>query len=517
MKTKLLKSFFAIAIFAIPFNNFAQDTYDINPSGDGIVSDATAMPNNNPYLAGNNSGGINSLKIGKSAADGSANTTSALMPFQLPERPTGKQVLSAHLQVHVNYGRQWIASNVDLYGLPYNASNTIYAADHYDDVYDMAHGTDTAIQDDYFTKNVAQGMLDTPRLEDTSTVGDAALLAYITAQYDAGAVAGDYVFLRMNVDDPATTGAHYFAVNKSGAVDPPKLTLVIEAADTSSPTTDMDLPAVADGYVSDIAVVTTNNPFLANFMKLGKSAVDGSGNTTSAIIPFELPARPTGEVVDAANFKVYVSYGRQWVNANVDLYGLPFNASNTLNPNDHYAGAYGAGSGTGIEDDYFVKNVAQGTLDTPRWEESSTQELIDYLNAQYDAGAVAGDFVFLRLSMDDDAMAGSQYFKIEGDDSAEPAVLSIGFSGTAGLVDNQIGTLDIYPNPVVDGKLTISMQDFNQNATLEVYAISGRLVHSEKINNASNEYQTQLNLNTGIYIIKLQNDLTVKTQKLIIK
>jgi len=312
--------------------------------------------------------------------------------------------------------------------------------------------------------------------------------------------------------------------------------VVLTGTSGGTPSWDYTITApTEDGYVSDPTVITANNPYLWGEMKLGKSAVDGSANTTSAIIPFKLPARSAGESVDNASLMVYVSYGRQWINANVDLYGLPFaNAStgNSIHPEDHYAGEFivsqGSRGAVGLEDDYFTKNVAQGSLDTPRWEETAenNQGLIDYINAQYDGGAVEGDWIFLRLSMDKDDMTASHYFKIEGGDTAvtdaegnlTPAILSINFSATAGIGDIERGTLAIYPNPVSDGLLKVSLDGFSDDANLQIYSITGRLVHKDTIKASSGlNYETKLNLNPGLYIVKLKDGVRSKTQKLIVQ
>ena len=282
--------------------------------------------------------------------------------------------------------------------------------------------------------------------------------------------------------------------------------------------------------MSDPAIITTNNPYLWDEMKLGKSAIDGSANTTSAIIPFMLPARPDGETADNASLKVYISYGREWINANVDLYGLPFVAENTDNTGraiyaeDHYAGPFAESQGDrgaiGLEDDYFTKNVNQGSLDTPRWEETAenNQKLIDYINAQYDAGAKEGDWIFLRLSMDKDDMTGSQYFKVEGGDSATPATLSISFSAAAGVDNVEKGSLAIYPNPVYDGVLKISLDGFSDNAHLQIYSITGKLVHKDSINISKGlNFETKINLTPGLYIVKLKDGARSKSQKLIVQ
>jgi len=546
MKTTLLNSLLGIALGVTPFALQAQTTsYDVTPEivtdqsyhVDGIISDITAMPANNPYLNGNNVGGINSLKIGASAADGSPNTTSAIIPFKLPVRPEGKLVVNANLKVHVNYGREWISSNVDLYGLPYNAASTIYPADHFDDAYPDTTADVTAIQDDYFSKNVDPGSLDTARFEETNAGGDTALVDYLNAQYDAGAVAGDYVFLRLNVDDPATTGAHYFGVDDGSTANAPTLTIEVEDAE-ASPTTDYDLvPEMVldqayhvDGIVSDIAALPANNPYLngnnvggINSLKIGASAADGSPITTSGIIPFKLPARPSGQLVVSANLKVHVNYGREWISSNVDLYGLPYNAASTIYPADHYDGAYPDATAdvTAIQDDYFTKNVDAGSLDTARFEETNVNgdnALVNYLNAQYDAGAVEGDYVFLRLNVDDPATTGAHYFGVDDGSTANAPTLSISINNALSVDNVEKSTLKLYPNPVTDGKLTITSNGFSTDSKLSIFSITGQLVHSEKVEaNSANSFNTTLNLKSGIYIVKLQDGTRSKTQKLIIQ
>ncbi|MBU2921558.1 T9SS type A sorting domain-containing protein [Winogradskyella psychrotolerans] len=546
MKTTLLNSLLGIALGVTPFALQAQTTsYDVTPEivtdqsyhVDGIVSDITAMPANNPYLNGNNVGGINSLKIGASAADGSPNTTSAIIPFKLPVRPEGKLVVNANLKVHVNYGREWISSNVDLYGLPYNAASTIYPADHFDDAYPDTTADVSGIQDDYFSKNVDPGSLDTARFEETNAGGDTALVDYLNAQYDAGAVAGDYVFLRLNVDDPATTGAHYFGVDDGSTANAPTLTIEVEDAEVS-PTTDYDLvPEMVldqayhvDGIVSDITALPANNPYLngnnvggINSLKIGASAADGSPVTTSGIIPFKLPARPSGQLVVSANLKVHVNYGREWISSNVDLYGLPYNAASTIYPADHYDGAYPDATAdvTAIQDDYFSKNVDAGSLDTARFEETNANgdnALVDYLNAQYDAGAVEGDYVFLRLNVDDPATTGAHYFGVDDGSTANAPTLSISIDGELSVDSVEKSTLKLYPNPVTDGKLTITSNGFSNDSKLTIFSITGQLVHSEKVEaNLANSFNTTLNLKSGVYIVKLQDGTRSKTQKLIIQ
>ncbi|MCI2229846.1 T9SS type A sorting domain-containing protein [Polaribacter sp. MSW13] len=546
MITKLLKSLLIILFSVSSYMMQAQTTtYNVTPEivtdqayhVDGIVSDITNVPANNPYLNGNPVGGINSLKVGASAANGDPYTTSAIIPFKLPNRPAGKLVTAANLKVHVNYGRQWITSNVDLYGLKYNAASTIDPADHFDAAYPDTTTDVTPIEDDYFAKNAAAGSFDTARFEETSATGDAALVAYINAQYDAGAVAGDYIFLRLNVDDPATTGAHYFGISDGSTANAPTLTIEVEDA-AVTPTTDYDLvPEIVtdqayhvDGIVSDITNVPANNPYLngnpvggINSLKVGASAANGDPFTTSAIIPFKLPNRPAGKLVTAANLKVHVNYGRQWITSNVDLYGLKYNAASTIDPADHFDAAYPDTTTdvTPIEDDYFAKNAAAGSFDTARFEETSATgdaALVAYINAQYDAGAVAGDYIFLRLNVDDPATTGAHYFGISDGSTANAPTLSISIENVLDVKSFEKSTLGLYPNPLKNGRLNVSLNGFSDNAKLNIFSVIGQLVHSEKISvNSNNTFSTTLNLKSGLYIVKVEDGTTTKTQKLIVE
>ena len=285
-----------------------------------------------------------------------------------------------------------------------------------------------------------------------------------------------------------------------------------------------------DGYVSDILAVPASNPYLWNEMKLGKSAIDGSGNTTSAIIPFQLPAKPGGKSVVGAKLSVYVAYGRQWINANVDLYDLTFQAEDALDPavgraihpEDHYAGPYAASQGArgavGIADDYFSKNVAGGILDTPRYEEVTSAELVAYINAQYAAGAVENDWVFMRLSMDDDAMTGAQFFKIEGGDQGHPAVLTIDFDNPV-LGNEEVSkqSLAIYPNPVVNGEFTVSTVGMASEVEVSIYSVTGALVNQQSLKASANSVSVSADLSSGLYIVRLSDGSVVKTQKITVK
>jgi hypothetical protein len=118
-----------------------------------------------------------------------------VLVFKLPDRPAGQQVSTANLSVSVNYNNN--GSPVDLYGLHWRSSSTVTTGDYYAGPSDPnASLIQQTLLDGSSPANYAR--------TDTNAAADAALADYLNAQYDDGAAAGDYVFLRLNRHDTST-------------------------------------------------------------------------------------------------------------------------------------------------------------------------------------------------------------------------------------------------------------------------------------------------------------------------
>ena len=76
------------------------------------------------------------------------------------------------------------------------------------------------------------------------------------------------------------------------------------------------------------------------------------------------------------------------------------------------------------------------------------------------------------------------------------------------------GNIQIYPNPVTNGQITIRHQMGSQ-VQMNVYSISGKRLMSQEIR--QDETINVSNLNTGVYFLNLVNDSQKITQKMIIK
>mgnify|MGYP000645704532 CR=1 FL=1 len=539
MKTKLLKSLLFVAFGAMSFVLQAQ-SYDVKPTGDGIISDAANIDaaNPSPYLAGNTIDGTSVLKVGKSGSGGGAFSTNAIIPFELPARPEGKKVEEANLKINIAYMRDWISSDIDLYGLPYNASNTISTTDFYDGTYADGTSTVTGIQDAYFVRDVPTGSpaIFEDRLANSSVSGAAALAAYINAQYDAGAVAGDFVFLRLSIDGTAGSApGNYYGVSDESTEEAPVLTLNF---DTASPTGDIVETITGDSMDTGVNgnVVNENATYPApkfdvwltrpvHYIGGLKQQEDGVEPKDLAnydgigVIPFLLPNIPSGYSVEDVSFSVNLeSPSAAWGVLNCDLYGIDARDTSDILETDFYAGDYQTdGTDTAIQDDFIPNEATAGIINSNA---SGNENLKTFIKAQYNNGK-AGKYVFFRINPD--AINITTYLRVnvssaDHTTAANKPSLKITFSPTLAVKSFENSVLSLYPNPVKNGVLNVSLNGFSNAAKLQIYSITGQMVHSEKVEvNSRNSAKINLNLSSGLYIVKLEEGAISKTQKLIVQ
>ena len=305
-----------------------------------------------------------------------------------------------------------------------------------------------------------------------------------------------------------------------------------------------EINSIGDGNVSNPTNVTTNNPTTSGIsvgtpsessLFIGGRDVNHDGNTTSAILPFRLPKRPTDQNVIEASLKVNLHYVKEWITSNIDLYGLPYNSSATLNASDHYDDVFtnSNGTDTAIQDDFITRTENTGSIFTPDRKiitnSTGNSALINYITAQYNAGATEGDYIFLRLNIDvpidpnaTSALptAASHFYAISDETTGDNAPLLTLKISTPLSVENQIKDKNkflIYPNPTKNGKITIKGKLLNQKSKLNIFSLKGRLVYSEEISPTNtNQIQTKINLSKGIYFLKVTNKTGFYSQKLII-
>lgn len=167
--------------------------------------------------------------IGGAAFGDAAAGSVYVIPFVLPSIPSGG-FTSAGLEINVQSvgGAQTNVLNADLYGLPYRAAATVAGSSvllasmyHADPTADASA---TLLVDDFLTPTTATGATT------TDSAGDTAIVDYLNVQVTAGAVAGDYVYLRLSPDlaapiGAATTWVVAAAINATDPADRPSLTV----------------------------------------------------------------------------------------------------------------------------------------------------------------------------------------------------------------------------------------------------------------------------------------------------
>ena len=87
-------------------------------------------------------------------------------------------------------------------------------------------------------------------------------------------------------------------------------------------------------------------------------------------------------------------------------------------------------------------------------------------------------------------------------------------NATASVVKNQIDGFAMYPNPVANGRFSISSNS-SADKLVEIYSLLGKQVYSKNVK--ANQTIEVANLNKGIYILRVEEDGKRATRKLVIQ
>ncbi|MEP2026208.1 MAG: hypothetical protein ABJH98_17190 [Reichenbachiella sp.] len=170
------------------------------------------------------------------------------------------------------------------------------------------------------------------------------------------------------------------------------------------------------GHIGDAEVWFgdfANNPANVNPWRNDSQIIIGGGSNwqdpendiydLTGVFPFEIPDMEPGERFTYAALNMFVKDISPWAVQDYDLYGLPYRSDEYVLGTDYYQGAYnGDPNATALQQRFaYEKTASDATLFTSS---EGSQAVMDYLNAQLDAGAQPGDFVYFRISVSvDDA------------------------------------------------------------------------------------------------------------------
>lgn len=183
---------------------------------------------------------------------------------------------------------------------------------------------------------------------------------------------------------------------------------------------------------------------------------------------FQLPTLGAGESLSSATLSFYGdAAGNQ--SANLDLYGIGYQSSSTVPSMPYYDSSYdGDSNATGIQDDIMNPSSSTGTITT---DSTGDDNLVDFLNAQYAAGAEGGDYVLFRLSSD--ANQGNyNYYTIDTAESSNKPHLTL----QSGGADTQAPSI---PTGIASGNITQTTVDLSWSASTDNVAVVGYNIYTD--------------------------------------
>ena len=184
-----------------------------------------------------------SAAIGKGPSNTSHRESAHILSFVLPD--LGVEVIqTANLKLHAADSPWGPSLSLDLYGVRWSnvSSVAIYPGDFYRGPWDISGTNGAPLQQAFATKTQGNPAPLNERNVETDAVGDAALAAWLASVYTAGAVAGDFVFIRVNPDADLTSGSNSY--------------IYFDTADTVAPNTNYGMTYVLNPELT----ITTGIP-----------------------------------------------------------------------------------------------------------------------------------------------------------------------------------------------------------------------------------------------------------------
>ena len=250
----------------------------------------------------------------------------------------------------------------------------------------------------------------------------------------------------------------------------------------------------------------------------------GTNKLITAVIPFQILNLASGESITSAklNFQLLAFAGG--LDTKIDLYGLPYRNLATVNTSDFYAGVYnGDANAVALQNGILDNSSIAGAYSS-----NVNSAIADYINQQIANGAVAGDYVFFRFSINTNDASNYNYWDIASHDNTTASnrpTLDITTETTSmgkklAVEEFNGEDLNIYPNPVVNNyfNLEIPTEMLDDEIELSVYSASGVEVYRKSI---SNQKEVRINLpsntSSGIYILSMSTNGNTYTKKIGVK
>ncbi|WP_139957565.1 hypothetical protein [Flavicella sediminum] len=145
----------------------------------------------------------------------------------------------------------------------------------------------------------------------------------------------------------------------------------------------------------------------------------GGDDHVVGVMPFALPDVPAGKKVKSAVLKVNVTTNNSWIAVEYDVYAIAARATAEVLPTDFFLGVFDTDpNATGIQKSFIKNGDAVGEFSM---NDASGIELATFMNSQYQNGAAAGEFLFIRISANRDDMDTWAHLQFDGGESIATA------------------------------------------------------------------------------------------------
>jgi len=106
-------------------------------------------------------------------------------------------------------------------------------------------------------------------------------------------------------------------------------------------------------------------------------------------------------------------------------------------------------------------------------------------------------------------------YVVENGVCSDTAIVAVTVNSCLGVEANEVSTLEVYPNPVVN-VLTIANLNVDGNATITLLNVQGKVVYTTTVSNVNGNYELDLSkFENGVYIIEVTSELTTQNVRVV--
>ncbi|MBC2605580.1 putative Ig domain-containing protein [Pelagicoccus albus] len=244
----------------------------------------------------------------------------------------------------------------------------------------------------------------------------------------SSASASSWTIVLTGTDHAGASASASFSLSVTEApAEPVEETTTPPVTDTGSSsgggssTADRTVSLKANGADREVQQGGSMSWYTQKFYRVGGVSYGKDG---AAVIPFQLPELSDGESVVSATFSAQLNGIGNVPSGTVDVYGLSSRTSSSVLSTDYLEGTFQDRTGAwALSASFAIPTSSTGSISTSS---SSSTAIADYISAQYESGAEAGDWIFIVLAPSKADESNYRYWEFASSESGAGPVLSLG-------------------------------------------------------------------------------------------